>query len=101
MTNGLSPPYLSDLVPATVNISSNHNLRNSNNIHLVNAHTSLNYNSFLTTTVRDWSNIPEAYRNVDSAMAFKIVLSRDKPVVSKHYLFGNWEEQILHIYRYS
>ena len=29
-------------------------------------------------------------------MAFKNVLGRDKPVVPKHYLFGNRKEQILH-----
>ena len=29
-------------------------------------------------------------------MAFKNVLRRDKPVVPKHYLFGNRKEQILH-----
>ena len=32
MINGLSPQYLSDLVPATIDSSSNYNLRNSNNI---------------------------------------------------------------------
>ena len=34
MVNGLSPPYLSGLIPATIDSSSNYNLRNSNNIHL-------------------------------------------------------------------
>ena len=73
IVNDLSPPYLSDLVPATVN-SSNYNLRkyvlkrvsfgskdctkDSNNIHLANARTSLCYNSFLLSVVRDWNNIP-------------------------------------------
>ena len=46
IVNDLSPPYLSDLVPATVNYSSNYNLRNSNNVHLANARTSLYYSSF-------------------------------------------------------
>ena len=41
MINGLSPQYLSDLVPTTIDSSSNYNLRNSNNIHLVNARISL------------------------------------------------------------
>ena len=96
MINGLSPQYLSDLVPATIDSSSNYNLRNSNNIHLVNARTALYYNSFLPSVVRDWNNIPDDRRNVDSVIAFKNVLSRDKPIVPKHYLFGNRKEQILH-----
>ena len=87
MANGLSPPYLSDFVPTTVNNSSNYNLHNSNNIHLANARTSLYYNSFLPSAVRDWNNIPDEHRNVDSVMAFKNVLGRDKPVVPIHYLF--------------
>ena len=56
MVNGLSPKYLSDLVPAAIDSSSNCNLRNSNNIHLVNARTctSFYYNSILQPAVRDW-----------------------------------------------
>ena len=95
MANGLSPPYLSYLVPTTVNNSSNYNLRKSNNIHLVNARTSLYYNYFLPSAVRDWNNIPDEHRNVDSVIAFKNDLGRDKPVAPKHYLFGNRKEQIL------
>ena len=96
MANGLSPPYLAVLIPTTVNNSSNYNLRNSNNIHLVNARTYLYYNSLLPSAGRDWNNIPDEHRNVDSVMALKNVLNRDKPVVPKHYLFGNQKEQILH-----
>ena len=93
MIDGLSPQNLSDLVPATID----YNLRNSNNIHLVNARTALYYNnSFLPSVVRDWNNIPDDRRNIDSVIAFKNVLSRDKPIVPKHYLFGNRKEQILH-----
>ena len=96
MINGLSPQYLSDLVPATIDSSSNYNLRTSNNIHLVNACTALYYNPFLLSVIRDWNNLPDDRRNVDSVIAFKNVLSRDKPIVPKHYLFGNRKEQILH-----
>ena len=96
IANGLFPLYISDLMPITVNNSSNYNLRNSNNIHLVNGRTSLYYNSFLPSAVRDWDNIPDDHRNVNSLMAFKNVLVRDKPVAPEHYLFGNRKEQILH-----
>ena len=81
MLNGLSPPYLSDLVPTTVNNSSNHNLRNSNNILLITI--TLFFSQQFATGVTYQRRID----NVDSAMAFKSALSRDKPVVPKHYLF--------------
>ena len=41
MINVLSPQFLSDLDPATIDSSSNYNLRNSNTIYLVNARTAL------------------------------------------------------------
>ena len=94
--NDLAPQYLSDLVPATIDSSLIYNLRNSNNIHLVNVRTSLYFNSFLPSAVRDWNNIPDDRRNVESVIAFKNVLSRDKPIVPRHYPFGNKKEQILH-----
>ena len=86
MINDLSPQDLSDIVPATIDSSSNYNLRNSNNIHLVNARTSLYYNSFLPSAVCDWNNIPDDRRNVDSLIAFKNVHSHDKPIVPKHII---------------
>ena len=65
MTIGISPRYLSDLVPTTVNNSSSYNLRHSNSIHLVNARTSLYYDSFLPSAVRDWNNITDEHRNIE------------------------------------
>ena len=52
MTNALSPLYLSFLVPQTVSNASRYNLRYSNDLQTVEAHTSLFYNSFLPSTVR-------------------------------------------------
>ena len=109
MVNSISLPYLSDLVPATIDGSSNYNLRNSDNIHLVIACTSLYNNSFLActslynnsflpSTVLDLNNIPDENRNADTIMAFtcKNALSRDKPVVPIHHFLGNWKQQNLH-----
>ena len=51
---------------------------------------------FLPSVVCDCNNILYDHKNVDSVIAFKNVLSRDKPILPKHYLFGNRKEQILH-----
>ena len=97
MINGLFPQYLSDLAPATNDSSSNYNLRNSNIIHPVNVRTSLYYNSCLSSAVLDWNNIPDYHRNVDTVIAFKNFLSRDKPMrdVRKELLISIWRLQIL------
>ena len=76
--NGLLSQYLSILVPVTVDSSLLFTI------------------TFLPSVVRDWNNIPDDRRNLDSVIAFKNVLSLDKPIVPKHYLFGNRKEQILH-----
>ena len=86
MANGQSPLYLSDLVPTTVKNSSNYSYAILI-MFILSMHVLLYYNSFLPSAVRDWNNIPDEYRNVDSVMAFKNVLGGDKPVVPKHYLF--------------
>ena len=47
------------------------------------------YKAFLPSAVRDWNNITDEHRNVDTVIAFKNVLSCDKPVVPKRYFFGS------------
>ena len=73
MSNIIYPTHLSNLVPKTIVSSSNYNLRNFNNIHLL-----FNYKAFLPSAVRDWNHITDEHRNVDTVIAFKNVL---KPVV--------------------
>ena len=61
MINGLPPQYLSDLVPATIDSSSNYNLRNSNN----NTYFTLAlffHQQFVTGIAYWWS---DDHRNVD------------------------------------
>ena len=43
-----------------------------------------------------WNTKPDERRSVDSVIPFKNFLSLDKPLVPKHYLFGNRKEQIIH-----
>ena len=52
MTHNLASLYLS----LTVSNISRYNLRNSSNLQAIDARTTLYYNSFLPSTVRDWSD---------------------------------------------
>ena len=57
MINNLSPSYLSDLVPQSVNTISYYNLRNANDLESVASRTNQYYNSFLPSVVREWNDL--------------------------------------------
>ena len=57
MQTNMTPSYLSNLIPQTVNNISHYNLRNSDNIQSIHARTSQYANSFLPSTVRSWNSL--------------------------------------------
>ena len=50
--NGLSPSYLSDLVPPLIQDTTHYNLRNSSDTQTLHANTNLYFNSFFPSTIR-------------------------------------------------
>ena len=92
----LSPPYLSTLVPPLVGQTSRYNLRNANDLQTIDARTTLYFNSFLPSTVRDWNSLPSDIKNADTAVAFKSSLNKNNRCVPKHFYFGDRQLQILH-----
>ena len=92
----LSPPYLSTLVPPLVGQTSRYNLRNANDLQTIDARTTLYFNSFLPSTVRDWNSLPPDIKNADTAVAFKSSLNKNNRFVPKHFYFGDRQLQILH-----
>ena len=57
MMYNFTPPYLSSLVPPSISSLSRYNLRNSNDLQ-IDTRTNQYYNSFLTSAVRSWNNLP-------------------------------------------
>ena len=96
MCNGLSPAYLSSLVPPTVNSISRYHLRNENDLQTVNARTTLYYQSFLPSVVRDWNSLPDDHRNATTIGSFKCQLNHNKKVVPRHFYIGHRKLQVLH-----
>ena len=94
MVNGLSPPYLSSLIPPPR--SSSYNLRNTNNIQTIHARTNQYYNSFLPSVIRDWNNLTLDVRNSDSLYRFKRNLNNNDIFVPKYFYSGIRKLQILH-----
>ena len=63
MFNDLTPPYLSSLVPPLVQNASRYNLRNSYETQTIASRTTLFYNSFLPSSIRDWNRLNPDIRN--------------------------------------
>ena len=96
MYTNQTPPYLSTLVPPSVNTYSEYSLRNSNDTQTVHARTTLYYNSFLPSTVREWNNLSLECRNSESVSSFKHSINESSVIVPKYYNSGNRRFQILH-----
>ena len=84
MYNNISPGYLSSLIPQQVDAISRYNLRNSNDLQTIRAKTSLYYNPFLPSTLRQWNNLSIETRQLNSLNSFKCFLKEDKRTVPKY-----------------
>ena len=96
MFNDLTPPYLSSLVPPLVQNVPRYNLRNSNDTQTIASRTTLFYNSFLPSSIRDWNRLNLGIRNAGTLDAFKFKLNQNLPVIPKHYYSGIRKNQIWH-----
>ena len=96
MVNNLSPDYLSSLVPPLVGENNPYNVRNAHNFRTIEARTTLFYNSFLPSVVREWNNLPLETRNAPSLSSFKSLLNINKKKIPKHFYTGKRKAQILH-----
>lgn len=96
MIYGITPNYLTELVPPLVREGNPYRLRNSNNIELLHANTNLYFNSFLPSTIRSWNNLPVEIQQADSLQSFKFNLNRNLKSPPKYFYAGTRKGQILH-----
>ena len=96
MYNHLTPPYLSSLVPPLISNFSRYNLRNANDIQTIDSRTTLYFNSFLPSVIRDWNSLPYGNRNADSLYSFKRQINHDRKNIPKYYCSGLRRYQIIH-----
>ena len=96
MSHNLSPPYLSELVPQSVSAQSQYRLRNTHDLQVPYSRTSLYFNSFLPSVIREWNELPTDNRNAESLESFKRLLNMDKSSIPKHFYIGDRKAQVLH-----
>ncbi len=70
MKNNLTPQYLSELIPSNTQLR--YQLRNASDIPHIPCRTQLYSASFLPSTIREWNNLPDAFRNASSLSSFKL-----------------------------
>ena len=96
MNHGLSPLYLSNLLPLHVDELSSYRLRNAENYVGIHAKTSAYAESFLPSTLQACNNLPEAVQSADTLAAFKHLLTLDAHKVPTYYDCGDRQNQISH-----
>ena len=96
MNTGVSPNYLSSLIPASVEDSTTYNLRNANNFRHTLSRTQLYYRSFLPSSIRAWNDLSLEVRQSNSIQSFKYQLNKKLKKPPKYYYIGNRLSQIQH-----
>ena len=94
MDTGVSPNYLSSLIPASVEDSTIYNLRNANNLRYTLTRTQLYYRSFLPSSIRAWNDLALELRQSRSIQSFKYQLAKILKKPPRYYYAGNWLSQI-------
>ena len=95
MDTGVSP-YLSSLIPASVEDSTIYNLRNANNLRHTLTRTQLYYRSLLPSSIRAWNDLALEVRQSSSIQSFKYQLNKNLKRPPKYYYVGNRLSQIRH-----
>ena len=85
MNTGVSPNYLSSLIPASVEDSTTYNLRNANSYRHTLSRSQLYYRSFLPSSIRAWNNLSLEVRQSNSIQSFKYQLNKNLKNPPKHY----------------
>ena len=94
--HGLSPNYLSDMVPHLVQDTSSYNLRISDNIQQLRANTNLVRDSFFLSTISAWNSLPNDIKQATSVESFKYCLNKHLKRPPKYYNSGTRIGQVLH-----
>ena len=78
ISNGHSPPYLRDTIPATVSQITHYGLRSAREFTTFSTRINLYYHSFFPKVVREWNELDENERAIYDPNEFKLALKKKK-----------------------
>ena len=90
-----APDYLNFVIPPQIFETHQHNTRRSNNTVYLNCRTFYYQNSFLSSSIKLWNNIPNDIRLNSSKCCFKRFLNRNLGKKSYYFNLGSRKEQII------
>ena len=94
--NGLTPAYLSDLLPPIVQNNVPYNLHNANNMQSLVTQTYPFFNSFFPSTIHAWNELSGEMKRANTVSAFKYQPNRNENSPPKLLHAGTKRGQILH-----
>ena len=78
MQHDLAPTYLTNLVPPSFSETSRYALRNADDYTTIQCKTQHHYSSFLPSVIRDWNNLPQQAKQINSLVSLKAYLTQIK-----------------------
>ena len=97
--NGLTPNYISDLIPPLVRNTTNYSLRNNNDFVVPYARTEISCESCIPYSLSLWNSLDSDIRSSNCTAHFKSNLKRLRPANTKvpsFYLTGDRYLSVLH-----
>ena len=96
MIKGLTPSYLSNLIPFTHEQTHRYRTRNSSQFVQPPCRSNFYFNDFIPSTVRLWNNLPQDIKDIGSLSLFKKALLSDGDTIPSFFHTGTRQGQILH-----
>ena len=96
MQNGLTPLYLTNILPPRIGDVSSYALRNVDDYQQIIARTQMYANSFLPSTISAWNSLSTPAKTADSLNSFKRLIQLETPKISAYYSTGSRRFQMLH-----
>ena len=91
----IAPNYISDIVPPLIQDTTTYNLWNAGNIQNYRVHTYLFSNSFFSSTVHAWNDLPNDMKDASSVASLKYKINKNLRSPPKFYNAGTRKGQIL------
>ena len=96
IVHGLTPSFLTDLLPPSVGTRTQYNLRNNPDLTGFASRTETFKRSFFPSTTHLWNSLPQDVRNAESIYAFKRHLNHNLPQSRPWYNAGDRRLSLIH-----
>ena len=94
--HGITPLFLSNLLPPHVEDLSTYMLRDAGKYVGIHTNTRTYADFFLPSTIQSWNNLPDSVRSADTLATFNHLLTMDTLKVTKYFFCDDRLNRVLH-----